>query len=561
MRSAALPAVATVLALAVLAPLLGRGFVLSYDMVFAQRQWLLPDSVGVGSALPRSVPSDAVVAVATWAIPGDIVQKFALAAALFFAALGAGRLVPTESLGTRVVAAVSYAWTAYMAERLFIGHWQLLIAYACLPWITMAGLALRRGEPKAGVRLILACVPAMLTPGGGLLAALTAMTSGGVRRLWFTAGAMVVLNAPWLVPSLLRGANTLSTSDGVNAFAARAESWGTPVTSLLGLGGIWNSETVPDSRTNPLVPALTLATVAAALLGLRVLARRWGVAPARSLVLLGVFGVALAALTSVPFGADLVRWLTGWLPGAGLLRDAQRWVAWWALPLALGFALAVEAAVGYLRTVAARRAVLAAAALFPVVIMPDLAWAGWGRLAAVDYPDDWARVSSVLAADDRPGDVLSLPLSAFRQFGWNGDRTQLDPAPRALPRPVVIDDRLFVAGRPLAGEDPRAEAVRQALTTGGDLERLGIGWILVEHGTPGGRIDPSILAGLQAEHQGLWLSLYRLPGDVQPYPAGAPLAPVLAADLAALTLVMICLLWRVLPASKLSAVNRIATRE
>ncbi|HEV2781645.1 MAG TPA: hypothetical protein VGX25_19855 [Actinophytocola sp.] len=556
-----MPAVAAALALAVLAPVLGRGFVLTYDMVFVPRQSLLPDALGLGSLLPRAVPSDAVVALATGLLPGDVLQKLLLAAALFAGALGAGRLVPTGSLATRVVAATAYGWTAYVAERLFIGHWQVLLAYACLPWITRAGLDLRHGKPKAGARLIIACAPAVLTPMAGVLAAGTAVVSAGKRGIRLSVGVSLVLNAPWLVPGLLGPAATPSTPDGVTAFAARAESWGTPVLSLLGLGGIWNADTVPASRDNPLVPVMTVAVVAMALLGIRVLASRWGVAPARAVLLLGAFGVTLAALPTFPVGAAVLRWLMANGPGAGLLRDSQRWVAWWALPLALGFALAVERAAHVLRTAAARRALLAAAAALPIVIMPDLAWAGWGRLAAVDYPDDWARVRAVLAADPRPGDVLAVPLSTFRRFDWNDRRVQLDPARRALPRPTVIDDTLVVDGRPLPGDDRRAAAARQALTGGGDLTRLGFGWLLVEHGTPG-RVDDRVLATLERTYRGPWLSLYRLPGEVTPYPdAGPPRVPVLAADLAALAVVVLALLWWGLPAGKLARINRNPTRE
>jgi hypothetical protein len=639
---------------AVLAPLFGRGFVLAYDMVFAPRQDLLPDSVGLGSALPRSVPADAVVGLLTAVVPGDLVQQLLLAAALFAGPLGAGLLTPSSSPGVRLVAAVTYGWSGYVAERLFIGHWPYLLTYACLPWIARAALALRcagsRATPPArrtlalarrpsAMRsvvariggtapnpptdpgsatadraiaagrastpnpsattdptasepagppdpattadrapapnatdpatpsattatgpatidgqgllrrvavLVLVCAPAVLTPSGGIIAAVLAAVCGGARRLWLTVLVGVVLNAPWWVPSVLHPGGGLSAGDGVGAFGARAESWGGAVTSLLGLGGIWNAEVVPDSRTNPVLPVLIIAMVVVALVGFRELSRRLG----PGLALLGVAGVGLAALG----GSPVLGWVVEHVPGGGLLRDSQKWVAWWALPFALGFALGVRRAAGLLRK--GRTALIVGAAIVPVAIMPDLALAGWGRLAPADYPSDWAQVRHILETDRHPGDVAALPFTAFRRFGWNDDRTQLDPAPRFLPRPTVIDDTLVVNGRPIAGEDSRAAAVRVQITEGGDLRELGIGWVLVEHGTPG-RIDDRVLARATKVYQGEWLDLYRLDGTVEVDPTGRPpVAPVVAADALALATVTLSLLYLRLPAGSLRRSSR-----
>jgi hypothetical protein len=158
-------------------------------------------------------------------------------------------------------------------------------------------------------------------------------------------------------------------------------------------------------------------------------------------------------------------------------------------------------------------AVLAGAALLPIVLLPGLAWGVGGRLEPVHYPRDWYTVRSALARDPGPGDVLVLPFQPFRQFGWNDRRTQLDPAPRFLPRPAVVDDTLVVDDRALQGEDPRAAEVGAAIGDPGRLARLGGGWVLVEHGTPG-TVDPSELAGLTPVVDGRWLALYRVPGDI-----------------------------------------------
>jgi hypothetical protein len=322
----------------------------------------------------------------------------------------------------------------------------------------------------------------------------------------------------------------------VVAFAARAENWGGPVLSLLGLGGIWNAEVAPASRANPLVPVLTLVVVAAALAGLRHINTRW----ARGITVLGALGVLLAALPTLPGGRELLSWTVANVPGGGLLRDSQKWVAWWALPLALGVAKAVERV--------NRRTVVAMAAVLPIAVLPDFAFAAWGRLHTAHYPADWYVVRDILDNDQRPGDVVTQPFGAFRQFGWNQNRTQLDPAPRFLPRTTVIDDTLYVNGQPVEGEDPRARAVRN----GTPLNELGIGWVLVEHGTPG----QTSTDGLEIVHRGQWLDLYRVPGPIADPPDGPPPAPVIVAFSAAGALILFSLLWLALPTGRLTPLHR-----
>src|SRR5690348_9723030 len=154
------------------------------------------------------------------------------------------------------------------------------------------------------------------------------VVAAGARRLWLTLAIAVALNLPWLLPTLLDAGGTFSDPAGVPAFSARAESWGPALLSVLGLGGIWNAETVPGSRALPLVPVLTLVVAALAVAGFTPLAKRWGTAPARALFLLGLAGVLLASLATLPGGGALLAAVTRQVPGAGLLRDAQKWVAW-----------------------------------------------------------------------------------------------------------------------------------------------------------------------------------------------------------------------------------------
>ena len=114
------------------------------------------------------------------------------------------------------------------------------------------------------------------------------------------------------------------------------------------------------------------------------------------------------------------------------------------------------------------------------------------------------------------------------------------------------------------GEDQRAAAVRTVLDRGGDLrmglQALGIGWVLVEHGTPG--VVPPVLNWFAPEFDGAWLTLYRVPDPIDPDPIrGAPTVPVVVADTCALLLLAYGLLWRLLPAGRLAGARRQTANE
>jgi hypothetical protein len=126
---------------------------------------------------------------------------------------------------------------------------------------------------------------------------------------------------------------------------------------------------------------------------------------------------------------------------------------------------------------------------------------------------------------------------------------------------VVVDDTLVVGGRVIPGEDRRAAAAAGAIGDPAALDRLGIGWVLVEHGTPGD-VPAAALAGLTRVHDGRWLALYRVPREAAgPAPAvtggTAARVAVIATDAAVLVLILgagVLLLRRRLPAGTFRSV-------
>jgi hypothetical protein len=492
-------------------PGLAPGFVLSYDMVFVPRPVFSKATFGLTGMLPRHVPSDAVVTALSHLAPADLVQKALLLAIFVLACAAASTLVPSERLLPRLAAGVVYAWNPFVAERLLLGQWALLLGYAGLPLVVTAAA---RGDHR---RLALALLPAAI---GGFAAlavsGLVALIVGwrGARSLLATAGVLLLVSLPWLVPSLLRVASAPADASGVAAFAARADTPFGALGSLLLLGGVWNAETVPGGYGGLLTAVIWLLVVAVAVAahvrGERI--RRLGIA--------AVTGLVLASLGVVAPG--VLRGAIGLWPGFALLRDGQQFVAPLAVLVAVGVGLAVDRLPDR-----AGLALPLPLLLVPLLLLPGLAWGAGGRLRAVHYPADWSRARAIVAAD--PGDVLVLPWEAYRGYPWNHGRRVLDPLPRFLPARVIVNDGVTVAvpggrGIALAAEDPRARALDPLVRSGAPLTDAlaaqGVRYVAIDAGAPDGR-----LAGADRLISGPELALYRIPVQVrahEPHPAQLP---------------------------------------
>jgi hypothetical protein len=222
------------------------------------------------------------------------------------------------------------------------------------------------------------------------------------------------------------------------------------------------------------------------------------------ILVLAAISVVVPALMATGPGIALVENIIRTLPGLGVIRDAQKWVAL-AMP---GYALAGAAATVTLRgrLPAVATALICCAAM--LATLPDLAWGVGGKVASVRYPPGWSAVAEIINTDPRP--VAVLPVDSMRSFGWAGDAPVLDPLPRWVRADVLTTGDLTIGGRTVPGEGARAREVQQLLLDGADPQALanaGVGWIVVESGRA-----PSSLALTPVYRDGD-ISLYRVGGD------------------------------------------------
>ncbi|GHC75803.1 hypothetical protein GCM10007079_11480 [Nocardiopsis terrae] len=497
--------VGLVAAVLALGPALGPGYVLRYDMLFVPGL-SLPTVLAGADGFPRAIPSDAVVAALSLVLPGDVVQALALLAVFTLGGAGAFRLlarlvcgagrVPGPVLAAGAAAGTAYVWNPFVAERLLLGQWAVLLGYAGLPWVVWAVVRTASARPAAGLSgLVCSLVPAAV--GGFSSVVLSALTAGpqalaGPRR-WRSAGlflfALVLVSLPWLVPSLSSGAAT--DPAGVEAFAARSDTPFGAVGSLLALGGVWNSGAVPPGYGEPVTALARLLLCAASLAGWAWWLYRAPPAVGTGLSVSAAAGFGIALLGVFAPGREFLAALIGLWPGFGPLRDGQLYLAPLALVQALGLgavllwllrALPVRGGAGLAADTGGtgpagerdrsglplwRVGAVVFTVFLPVVVLPGLLWGAGGRLAPVQYPDSWLAARDAVAADDRPGAVLVLPWSAYRGLEWSGEPVVvLDPATKLFDRRTLWNDDLRVGAEDggsvvVTGEDARArEAAR-----------------------------------------------------------------------------------------------------
>ncbi|MGW6034477.1 hypothetical protein ACWFOS_12505 [Gordonia terrae] len=496
----------------ILAPLLpgligvGDRYLLYRDAVSTPRTHVADTTLGIGDLPPRAVPQDWFLAMASTVVDGGIVVLAVLAAALVFAGVGYGRLaarlVPDAGRTGAAAAALVAVWNPYVAERLLQGHWSLLAGFAALGWILVAVLDLRerppQGEPAAvTVRLLqlggLFAV-AGLTPTGSVLAGIVFATALLARPIGLrptaVAVALWVLSAlPWLLTSLITDAPTTSAAAGVEAFGLRSEPWLGPVGTVGSMGGIWNADAVPASRTIGWAAVATICLLLVVAVGAGHLwRRRRQLDPiVRAIaVLASVTAILLLLSTFGPVRAGL-GFVVEHVGGGGLLRDTQKFSAL----LVPAVAVCVAAAVAAARRRVPSGFAFAAVALLVVAPLPDLAWGVGGAVRAIDYPDEWRQVADIVPP--ARGSVALWPPGTVREYPFARDPS-LDPAARMFRAPVVESGELRVDGEVIDPAGEHAAAVTRVLESGGSpaaLAALGVGWVLVENDDPPAQLAAS----------------------------------------------------------------------
>ncbi|WP_162986232.1 hypothetical protein [Corynebacterium xerosis] len=505
---------------AVLWPFASPGMPMLRDMVVPPHPALTDAAWGLGESAARSAPQDTVLALAGGFTDAGLVMRLLMLCGLTVGGVAAAELVRRVlhvGVVGQIAAVTMLLWNPFVVERLLQGQWSLVLAMTLLPAVALTTII------AAPWWRATAMAVAGLTPTGALLAVVVAVVAARTWRDRLVAlGTGAVVSAPWLVATALGSGAGVADPAGAAAFAARAERWVGTLGAVAGLGGIWNRQAVPVAREAGPAALAVVALLALFVVGARM---AWGsrarpgsshsaiIAARRRLIVLAVASVIVIAALATPPGISLIEWALETVPGAGLLRDAQKWVAL-AVP---GYVvLAAAGAETVARQIPDHRRWLAALFAVTVIIaaVPDLPRAVAPVKPVAPWPG-WSAVSGIVAMDDTA--VAVLPAGPYRIIDG---RPTYDPAVKTLPAPVLATGDLVVSGVAVGGEGSTSATVEKTLLDAPDhaidvLRAHGAGWVLVEN-SPGEMGDSArVLSRLEVVYSDEHLTLHRVPGAIE----------------------------------------------
>lgn len=456
----------TILALAVLLPLLRPGYILVLDMIAAPK-------VKLPSEVSSPYLFSLLIYLLNYILPSQIIEKLLLFVVLLFSFVGMHRLVPTKSEWPRYFAAILYVFNPFIYSRFMFGHIGLLLAYAVTPFLAKAVLDFLEepGLKKAVLVAVFATLMAMVS----LHHIFFAILIGGMAFVVFALFSLrdrekilrivtfallivlifLILNSFWLV-SFFRGevsqAQVMSSfgRQQIIGFQTAADQRLGVLFNTAAMYGFWGDREERYILQKEVVPFWdVLFILLFAVIGwgfvysLRRKEYRWqGI----FFTLLGTFSFVLAVGVAYSPFAKIFWFMEKNVFFFKGFRDSQKFVA--LLILSYGYlgALGMENILELLKRIKKIPSWIIRIAptfflILPLLYSPLMLWGFGGQLRPVDYPKDWYEVNRFLNADKDGFKVLFLPWHEYMAFTFAG-RVIVNPARDFFDKPTIRGDNM-----------------------------------------------------------------------------------------------------------------------
>jgi hypothetical protein len=479
------------------------------------------NTLGLFGGLTSGVVGSMLTGLLNWALGSVSTWLLFL---LFFptAFLGISRLAG-GSLTSRISAGVLYTVNPFVFSRIFVGHIDLLIGYALLPFAVLAALRLQGPVWRYALRVSLwwagltAITPHFSWIYGVvvLVVAIVAASTGALResavRLAVTVTSFFIMSMYLLLPHFV---TSLATQNGPSSLALYQTS-GDPRFGLFGnvagLYGFWRLGPGPTLPKNLISgwPFLFLAILLVAVTGAWVALRktrtssgdvardfeenagrtpisnllqseapRTSSEPTRafvttSLLAVGGVGYLLALGSQGPTGA-LFRWCYVHVPFFAIMREPQKFLMLLALAYAVFFGWGISHISRVVTSTKATRAATAALVLgiaLPLGYTPTMFNGLSAQIAPSHVPSAYQEANDLMG--NGAGNVLALPWHLYLSYPFTNNRVVANLTPSLFNRNVISGDNVEAGGIETQSTSLESKYLAELYSRGSTLKHFG----------------------------------------------------------------------------------------
>ena len=495
------------LSLAILAPLLLPGYILTLDLVFTPTfSW--------PTELTNTYPLEALMWLLHLILPGDVIEKIILFFILLLSGVGMHRLLQSikvkEGIAPEVwkiaiyFGGIFYMINPFTYSRFMAGQWMVLLGYALLPFFVQAFIRLlalpsaRQAIKTAILGFLIVSVSlhhfGMLVVADVLIVIIASIlrywrNGEHIRKffLWLLAsiGIFVVLSSFWIVPTLL-GQNSTAQSvahfseSDFKAFETTGGNVVGQIAQVVRLQGFWVESRGLYTPPQALVPFWGLIFALLWFLIIVGIIKAWR----RNRMLVGI-GISFIVVGIILAATPLVELIAKVIPFAAGYREPQKFVNM----IAIGYAILGSFGTAYMIQWGAKKfsdlggqAVTIICLFLPLAITPTMLWGFSGQLSPRSYPASWYEMNQELKNRTAGAKTLFLPWHQYAKFNFTG-RIIASPAEKFFETPVIVsNDPEFKDVPPTVSDDQKSEigaALKHPETLAATLRGQNIRYVLL----------------------------------------------------------------------------------